>query len=520
MKINEVEDQSQELSESIQKLFNYHIKENHLSSGYKVVLGQVALVVIAAAGFLYYSPAAAFADHENLGIDKNVQIKLNVVSTCYSACIVLCASTLFFHRFHVKPQQIPKELENIIEPPFTAAEYWRKNVIIGTAAALSAVPFATIAYMAYSSSLSNDELYSLIAYIYPANTFLHSLPTKLVLDDPFYGALLRYITKKMLQFFGWNEPQKVPLDQKTQNQSNALVNALNLRFMQMMNDLPNSQKHLNNIKNSSYEELIKNANSVANPASFSLTDQEAQIARIVGATLVVLSCIGYLANPILVFHQAGLAWWQVVLVSASPTIFLGVLFTYFGDTMGQKLWMDIKSGARYLNQCFAKDSAHPAVFLETPIFKLYPKIAFVCMTLNVCLAIFSAAAAMEMIHYAFANKVPEAALLTLYVIAQIGVSIVGVYAPLDYQKMLMTYYALYLEKGVEHDIIMFGEGINGLQGDCARLKPASQNLKKAYFDYAEEEIKAPSTGLAAWCASWCSRGQVDQAEAAQPLLSF
>ena len=522
---NDLELQKPITESPLDKLLHYHIQERHLSPGYQVALGQCALVFIAAAGLLYSKPAADFADHEDLGLSKNTQVLFNVMDTCYSAFIVLCAATVFFYRFHVKPQQIPAELADIIEPPFTATEYLRKNVIIGAAAACSAVPFVTLAYVMYQS-LPAFELIPLLIYIAVANTFLHFLPIKLILDDPFYGAPPRYLKKSVFECLGWKIQQKAPLDAEMQQQIGLLMAALNSQLANVMNDVPEATNKLAIIKNYTLQELLE-AKAFPVVMDPPLTPREKQAARASGVFLVITSCIGYLANPYLVFTQVlAWTWWAAALITALPMFFLGVLFTYFGDTMGQQIWADIKADARYIYRCYKQDPANPPVFLQTTIFKLYPTAAFACMALNVFLAMFSAAAAMEMIHYAFANLVSKEVLLALYVIAQIGVSIVALYAPLDYQKMLMTYYALYFDEGPRHDIIMFQEGIASLQGDLFRLKSASSNeslvqtTEKSIDTHAEGGAESKSTNcLTTWCSSWCRGNQKNKSEFVQPLLS-
>ncbi len=499
---------------SLALLLKYHIKENHLPSGFSVGLGQCALMLIAAAGFLYFKPAADFSEHEKVGIDKNTQAILNAMSTCYSAFIVLCAATIFFYRFHVKPQQVPKELIDAIEAPFTEAEYLRKNVILGTAAALSAVPFVTLAYMSYAS-LPNYLFYPFLGYIFLANTFLHFLPIKLILDDPLYGAIPRYIKKQLWDCLGLSEQKKAALDQQAQSEISQLIGALNSHFAALMNDLPNAETNLSKIKAYDYDDFITNA-SFSLPSTSSLTPQEKQVTRILGVFLVITSCIGYLANPYLVFNQElGFAAWQAALITLTPTFFLGVLFTYFGDTMGQRLWSDIKLNAQYFYRFFKQDPTNPPVFFTTPIFKLYPTTAIICISCNVFLSIFSAAAAMEMIHYAFSNQASQQALLLLYIIAQIGITIIGIYAPLDYQQMLMTYYALYLESGVKREIMTFFEGMNALQGDCYRLKPRLTQDQEIEIDFSEQSLKSPSISS---CFSWCYRGWQSSEENKRPLL--
>jgi len=221
-----------------------------------------------------------------------------------------------------------------------------------------------------------------------------------------------------------------------------------------------------------------------------------------------------LANPYLVFNEILGSSWLAALVTTLPTFFLAVLFTYFGDTMGKQRWADLKAVAHYLSQCLARDPANPAIFLQATVFRLYPAATFVCMTINVFMAIFSAAAAMEMMRFAFENSVSPGAMLALYVLAQIGISIIGISAPLDYQKMLLTYYALYLDQGPRHDIMMFHEGVEALQSDLFRLKPAP-DVHPA--EAAEENAESKSASITTWCSSWHGGSQEDSS-ASQRLL--
>jgi hypothetical protein len=99
-------------TKSLDTLFKYHFKENHLPLGSTIAIQQFFLLLFASAGFLYAQPAADLAKHETwFGLGEEVQADLNIAGTCFAACIVLCSAAIMFYQMHIQPQYVPTEPE-------------------------------------------------------------------------------------------------------------------------------------------------------------------------------------------------------------------------------------------------------------------------------------------------------------------------------------------------------------------------------------------------------------------------
>ncbi len=167
---------------TLDQLYQYHFKEEHLPWKTIIAMTQVGLWFFSAAGLLYAKPAMEMADTKTVSY-------LNAIGTCYSACVVLCAATIDFYQRHNAQQQVAEALKAILEPAMSEQEYHQTNKIIGAAAALCSIPFVTIAVAV--EFLPPPYLYPGLFYIFIANALLHLLPIKLNLSHPFYGFLPR-----------------------------------------------------------------------------------------------------------------------------------------------------------------------------------------------------------------------------------------------------------------------------------------------------------------------------------------
>jgi len=185
--LSTLESQPAQEKSAIDLFLRYHLLENHLPTGRDILYQQAALLLLALVGLLYASPAEANSANETEKI-------LNVIGTCFTACIVPCSSTMIFYEMHVAPQYVPTVLKDILVAPLSSQDYLRQNIIIGFFSLLSAIPFATVAF-AFNFPIDQTAFIFFLIYVLFANTLLHFLPVKLTLADPIYGALPRFIYK-------------------------------------------------------------------------------------------------------------------------------------------------------------------------------------------------------------------------------------------------------------------------------------------------------------------------------------
>ncbi len=464
-----------EVTQELETLFAYHLSENHLASSRSIILQQLALLSLALVGLLYATPAAENAKTETEAI-------LNIIGTCFTACIVPCAATISFYNMHVAPQYVPDELKDILSPPLTPEEYLRQNIIIGFFSLLSAVPFATVTF-AFKLPIDFSLFIVFIAYVLIANTLLHFLPVKLTLQHPVYGALPRFFHNTALYFMGHklSEVDILALAKKNErNQSvsaaiSILKNAKAHFLSSLIDDLDTAKDKLT--AHQSIDSLLSEILSCYKDSP-TLSDQAIISARVMGVVIVCLSCLGYLANPYLVFRDKfHFSPWAAALCTTPPMYFFGILLAFFGDTFGQRLLADIALQG-------------PSVIKLSVIAKLYPKMITLLSAINLSLVYFSAAAAKEMMRIAFEKILPVWAMTALYVVAHLGIGLIAWYTPLDYEKILLSYCAQYGHEEPHKSIMVFKAQFEALLHDLNRLKPEFSN---ALIEYVNSRIKIAAT---------------------------
>jgi len=437
----------------IDKLLRYHLVENHLPTVYQVIYQQTALLLLALVGLLYASPAEANSANETEKV-------LNIIGTCFTACIVPCSSTMIFYEMHVAPQYVPDALQEILVAPLSSKDYIRQNIIIGFFSLLSAVPFATVAF-AFDFPLDQIAFVFFLIYVLIANTLLHFLPVKLTLADPIYGALPRFIYNIACYIMNIGAPEidihKIKDSQLKTNLKAILKNAVT----HFLSDLTDKHKKPEDLLLSSHLNAFQQLVDVLSfyKKTPNLSAQSVNMARVLGVITVCGACIGYLANPYLVFvNDFGLPSWAAILCTLSPMYFLGILLAFWGDQLGQRLLANIMLQG-------------DTVVKLSVITKLYPKIMPVLMLINLSLVYFSAAAGVEMTRLAFQDLLPQPALMVLYVLSHLGIGLIGWYAPLDYEKILLGYLAQYGDTEPHRSIMIFKTKYEVLIRDIDRLKP-------------------------------------------------
>ncbi len=477
-------------TKSLDTLFRYHFQENHLPLGRTIAIQQFFLLLFASAGFLYAQPAADLAKHETwFGLSEEAQADLNIAGTCFAACIVLCSAAIMFYQMHVQPQYVPAELNGVVMAPFTPAEYRRKNTIIGSFSLLSAIPFGTVTWAVYKESLNIVTFSFLLAYILLANFFLHFLPLKLLVDHELYGAPARFLKEMLLRITG-QAPTSEEILALQQVQAEyikrmpaifMLDNAVTHYLDALSKDLTTAGQKLSKI--TSLEVFLQEAMPFYT-AYPQLAPRAVGSARATGVVLVMLSCLGYLANPYIVINDMLHSTLYAILATSIPIVLFGTLLAYFGDYIGERILMD--------------------TMLQKPwsvAFKLYPEITNISIMVNLFLLIFSAAAAKEMMRVAFGDTVP---LWGINVLA-FGVYIVTLYTPIDYLKIVLSYRGQYLDGGPRSDIMVFHEKAEAFKRDLFRSTPelAEQLIEKVQENMpASPKTEEVSSSVRKWC-SWC-----------------
>ena len=468
-------------------LIEYHLGEtSHLPTAYQVARLQGFLITLSLAGILYAPPAAQHAQSE----DEEI---LNVLGTCYTAILLCYMATDTFFRQHIANQSIPLELIDVLEPPLTPQQYRRQNWIIGSCALLSAIPFSTTAIAYPFAPLGLFVTY--LIYIFIATTILHFLPVKLTIEHPIYGALPRW-GQAVWEIITCNNKSDEELEHMRlkiesqlikQQQAGVIANAKEHFLASLIPALGQVNEialtaYLNKTPQEKFEFLL-----TFNLPTPKLPNLSVNSARLLGAAIVLGSCLGYAANPYLVFLGWLDSWWLAALCSAIPLDFFGVLMAYFGDGFGQRILTDIALWGDNV--------------IKLPIeVRLYPKIMTCLILVNAFLLVYASAAAEEMMERAFKSKVSPEVMTFLDVLARTGLSILAWYGPLDFEKLLLKYIVQYSQKNAAGELMTLASRLDALENDVLRLK----NNEAADVERNDEktilQLDQPGkSGLNHWC---------------------
>jgi len=389
---------------------------------------------------------------------------LNIIATCLVACLVPCTATLLFHDWHIAPQKIPEGLEDTLEPPLTEEEFLRQNILIGVLSFLAAIPFAAIAYL-----YNFFDIFALaliyIFYVDVGNIFLHLLPVKLLLVDPWYNTIPRLFFEGFRYIMGYKltQQEQALLAIKTQRDQNAartiaiLQDAKKPFLCRLARDLDTASQTLKTLNTSEQllQEMLK-----CHETSQQHSKSAILAAQITGAIVVFMSCLGYMGIPYSAFRGFELNEWQTSLSIALPTVFFGILVSYFGKIQGARLLNDLSPSP--------KDSSTTKIPL---ISQLYPTSMRIFTIINLILFYPSGAAAEQTMRETFGKTLPSWAMIILYAFAHAGIGLLSWYTLHDYEKLMMGYWAQYVSNGAERDIMITREKFEKLFFDIRRLKP-------------------------------------------------
>lgn len=518
----------QQASTLLLKLYNYHIKEDHLPAGSVIAASRSVVLLLAMAGALYYLPGYAFGEYASKNFDRSVNGTSEVVGvlsgigSSYAGCIVLLFTAIEFWRRHVAPQFLPDALKDVIEPPMTFEQWlWDSAKILGVSS-LASVPFVTVTYVVFYNYREEWWFEPLLIGIFLANDFLHFLSVKLMLVDPFYG----YIPTTLKQLLLCQLGKKLsPEEQAEVNKKKAhlgklagingiLVNAHENFLDELTNDLNAAPNLLQSITDcASDDEFLKILLSYYK-ARPQLSPQAISRAKNTGIIFSLTAFAGYFANPLLVVNSMQLTPAPLVLLNILAVIgayLLATLLAFFGDFVGVRLLTDIA----------LRDD--PEAIQWSPIVKLYPKIFAVFALVNVVLLTFSAAAAQQMLRLFqidFATRIPDEAMFAWYAIAWPPIIVIAWYTTWDYQKQIMGDVAVYCNGQVGGDVMRYDAKFQKLLDQLWLAKPR-------FVDSLNQQIqdKLPATieevGVShsnSWCA-WCFACRKDHDGVNAPLLS-
>lgn len=450
------------------KLIEYHLgKINHQPTACNIMAVQTGLMFCALAGLLYAAPAYAYKA-------KDEERYLNVVGTCHMAVLICYVAADMFFRMHLAKQWPDKELDGIVAAPLTKYEFWRQNAIIGLCAAISAIPYVTTAYTNPPEDVSLGWLLAYAAFVLVAEAVLHFLSVKLTLDHPFYGLLPRKATQ-LLNYLGGNQKSPIELQniedvKNLKSKQERLERRIKIASGELLASfIPGlGQLHivkLNEFLQKSSEEqfavLLKLKQSVEKPWPAYIENT----ARLLGAVTVLGACLGYAANPFLLFMDETGSWWKALLYTFFPLYFFGVLLAYFGDEYGKRILNESALLIENIGRLWQGEA------LKLPLIcRLYPiTTSFLVCAVNIPLLIYSPAAAQEMTELAFKSVVSPEIMTMLQVFAKLGTFIFAWYAPLDFQLLMLKYVTQYIRTGNIQKFILLATRIETLAEDMLQL---------------------------------------------------
>lgn len=406
------------------KLIDYHLgKINHQPTIGRVIAVQSGLMLCALVGLLYAVPASDYS------ADSPEERALNIAGSCYMSVLICYVGADMFFRMHLEKQWPDSELEGIVAAPLTPADFKRQNYIIGICALASGIPFSTTAITYPPEGISLGWTIAYVGYVLVAEAVLHFLPVKLTLDHPFYGTLPRWGLEL------WNYLRQ---QQKTEDEFQLIESAKDLksRREELGKRIKNVSDHLlasfipslgqldknklNVFLNQSSQEQFEHLLSIEQSAEQNFPTWAMNTARFLGAVTVLGSCLGYAANPFLLFTNWTGSWWKALLCVAFPLYFFGVLIAYFGDEYGKKILTDLALLSENMGTLLQGKA------LKLPLIcRLYP-ISMTCFVLvNISLLIYSPAAAEQMMGLAFKPVASSTVIMMLTILAKAGAASQG-----------------------------------------------------------------------------------------------
>lgn len=456
---------------AIDTLLEHHIKENHLPTGYAVARKEIILLILGLGG-LNYVPVAYYNG-------KTVTISIiNAITTAILGELILYSSGKIYYDIKIAPQYITEELKNIIQAPLTERAFIREVLAQLFFAAASAVPLATTLFEADLQIFKDNPwlFWLALAYIEIVNTAMHLVPIELTMRDPFYNFPIRFLSW-LSGFLPITFPKICPLeiDETDSNAAlaqrakiwrrlhpllvNAKQNFLHKLSIQKTDDI---QSQLS-FYQSNPQKLLKDllACYVATPT---LNAKTRIIARTTGGLLVAGACLGYAANPYLVFkNDFHFSMTSAISITILPIYFFMVLMAFFGDSNGQRALQDMS-----------------ALFFQTAtlqkhlptLAKFYPLTFILTIAVILFVIAFAGAPGREMMMNAFENVFPTWLMIMMMGVVDLGIgTLLSSYVLLDFTKVMLNHYAQHYGAEPQKGIAIMKAKIEALIRDFKRLHP-------------------------------------------------
>jgi hypothetical protein len=444
---------------------------------------QLLLLLVALSGVgLYVTPADQYAQRKS---GDNIGMRINyIIGTCTPALMVLYNATDFFLVMRAS-DSIPAPLADLLKSHLTATQQRFQDIAITIGSAISSIPL-TIISLAYPIP-GLPQVVSILQAVAVQldNTVLHFLPIKLAFSNPLYrvpALPLEYIYHKY-QNRHQNREQKLVAEQMKvtgmhyQSLKKRLIDTLtgvqkavqlkglsfSVRRMGYEVTLPNNIVDI--AKGSDAEDGMKILLDLVSyqlpgftlPTSPTLFQKSmSKIMYGAGATLVISSCVGYLASIVTALTAYTESDILGGVLSLPSMYFLSVLFAYFGGNTGQSFY-------NYLTSWSRDDIKIP---LE---FKLYPVTTILLIAFVGYVAPFSYAAANELIENSFADEKWDDVRPVLLVLAEIGVPFLSISAMKDFYVSLLNKFAYYFGNSDEQMIIQLMNMIESLKGGIQKM---------------------------------------------------
>lgn len=453
--------------EKVKKLTRYHISEDNLPNLYNLLKKEVVLLFLGLGG-LNYVPIA----YQN-GSTMAIKI-IDAVTTAILGVMVLYKSGETYYQVKIKPQYPDAALQGIIESPLTMEKFWKEFIIQLILAEASSAPLATTLFDAHLAFFEQHPGYfwACFAFILEVNTAMHLVPIEIIMRNPVYGfplhlfsPLWRFLfppTVKELQ----DAEEKEQRNQTLQETHFILAIAKKNFFNQLTRESQEQiQERINQYTNDP-EQLLQDMLSCYAPIA-PLNPYLKNTARILGALTVSTACLGYAANPYLVFRNYfGFSVGASIGLVAIPIYFFMVLMAFFGELIGLRLLQDILSLKDILIGKASLQQKLPTTA------KIYPYAFGIAAIGVLCIVAFAGAPGREMMKMAFNDVFPAWLMFIMQGIVDLGIGVLlGSYVPFDFTKMTLGYYARFCDDGWAKNIITLETKVEALLNDFTHINP-------------------------------------------------
>jgi hypothetical protein len=480
-------------------------------------LQQVLLVFVCVSGAsLYAMPANEYAKNYGspLAGDTLLARQINYIGgTCIPALVVLYNATDIFFAIR-RNESIPEELKDLLNFPLSDTQKKLEDAGIFLGSAISAVPLMMVSF-AYPLPLPINPIVSKISMgsiIEIDNTVLHFLPLKLAMMYPIYRLpilpvewLIKVCREKKIELP--NEEAEMirrAIINFLQRAQNSLL-LKKSRFKIYYYEWKFEKENIVSLQDLIEEFPIDNF--ILASSRSKIHDGLGMLSGVLVAGWVWSSCIGYLAstfNQTFTWMGESLGW--TLAIVALPLYFMTVLLTFLGYGAGKEQYEFITNWGPQV----------PKLPLE---FKLYPKVFTLVMAFNIYIALYSYAAAEELIRDNFKVAIWDGMRDPLIWLCRSGVSYFGLFAIKEFTKTILRKIAIHWGQGDTQMAAKVMMELEQLMSVMALVKPevlieSKQSLedkgilKERNFSEETEEtalipkLKRPQ-GMCEWLTSKC-----------------